>query len=181
MATFASATVFISGDTRLGNYANCGEIQLSNFACKCSSYFYSFIIYHSLFIIYHLLFFFLLAQDSAILFATSRFSNACPLPSGSRGVVHRRLWPIATMMRGSSALDPPPGVIIHEWDEWDEWDEWCYHSRWWYWEFESYAKLPDGSWASWRWYWEPSPGEVFWTVLRRLTAEAESIPKVGGG
>ena len=85
------------------------------------------------------------------------------------------------MMRGSSALDPPPGVIIHEWDEWDEWDEWCYHSRWWYWEFESYAKLPDGSWASWRWYWEPSPGEVYWTVLRRLTAEAESIPKVGGG
>ena len=91
---------------------------------------------------------------------------------------------IATMMRGSSALDPPPGVIIHEWDEW--WD-----SDWWWdslqdfkmdeWEFESYAKLPDGSWASWRWYWEPSPGEVFWTVLRRLTAEVESIPKVGGG
>ena len=86
---------------------------------------------------------------------------------------------IATMMRGSSALDPPPGVIIHEWDEWWDW-------YWWWdslqdikmdeWEFESYAKLPlSGAWASWRWYWEPSPTQVYWTVLRQLTEEAESI------
>ncbi len=96
--------------------------------------------------------------------------------------VRHSLLVIATMGHGastSSATDPPPAAIIHEWDEW--WD-----SDWWWdslqdikmdeWEFESYAKLPlSGAWASWRWYWEPSPTQVYWTVLRQLTEEAESI------
>jgi|ETNmetMinimDraft_15_1059895.scaffolds.fasta_scaffold14217_3 hypothetical protein len=32
VATVASATLYISGDVRLNNYAKCGDIRLSNFA-----------------------------------------------------------------------------------------------------------------------------------------------------
>ncbi len=57
----------------------------------------------------------------------------------------------ASMFVAKAGAKAGPEVVTHEWDEW--WDEVVTH-EWGEWKFESYAKLPDGSWASWRWYWK---------------------------